>query len=78
MVPQEERTILWEVIVYVILSKKVYTYIHVYVLFLRVSEIELFHCTVRSIVYRRATSHVLTEDPKCIDVEGELLEKVLH
>jgi hypothetical protein len=42
-VPQEERSIFWEVIVSVILSKKC---ISTCVLFRTVSEIELFHCTV--------------------------------
>jgi hypothetical protein len=40
---QEQRSIFWEVTVFVILSKK---YICTYVLFWKVSEIELFHCTV--------------------------------
>jgi hypothetical protein len=44
-VAQEERSIFWEVIISVILRKKVY----VRVLFRTVSEIELLHCTVVSI-----------------------------
>jgi hypothetical protein len=44
------------------------------VLFRTVSEIELFHCTVRSTLYRRATRHVLTRVAKCIDVDGGILE----
>jgi hypothetical protein len=43
-VSQKERSILWEVIVSVILSKK-YIYIHTCVAFRTVSEIQLFHCT---------------------------------
>jgi hypothetical protein len=47
---QEERSILWEVIVSVILSKKVYS---TRVLFRTVSEIELFHCTVPKLLIRK-------------------------
>jgi hypothetical protein len=39
---QEERSIFWEVIVSIILSKK---HVCTFVLFRTVSEIELFHCT---------------------------------
>jgi hypothetical protein len=48
------------------------------VLFRTVSEIELFHCTVHSTLYRRATRHVLTRDAKCIDVDGGIFENVLY
>jgi hypothetical protein len=63
-VSQEERSIFWELIISVILNKK--KCICTCVLFLTVSEIELFHCTL----YRRATRHVLTRVAKCIDVDG--------
>jgi hypothetical protein len=43
----EERSIFWEVIISVILSKKVY------ILFGKVSEIELFHCTVPKLFIRK-------------------------
>jgi hypothetical protein len=59
----------WEVIVSVILSKEVYMY---------VSEIELFHCTVHCTLYRRATRHVLTRVAKCIDVNGGIFENLLY
>jgi hypothetical protein len=49
---QEVRSIFWEVIVSVILSKKC---IRTCVLFRTVSEIQLFHCTVHCTLYRRAT-----------------------
>jgi hypothetical protein len=42
-----------------------------------VSEIELFHCTAHSTLYRRATRHVLTRVAKCIYVDGGILENVL-
>jgi hypothetical protein len=63
---QEERSVFWEVIVSVILSKKC---ICTFVLFRTVSETELFHCTVHCTLYRRATHHVLTRVAKCIDVQ---------
>jgi hypothetical protein len=46
---QEERTIFCEVILSVVLSKKLYTC----VLFRTVSEIELFHCTVPKFLIRK-------------------------
>jgi hypothetical protein len=49
-VSQEERSILWEVIVSVILSKNC---ICTCVLFWTVSEIELFHCTVPKLLIRK-------------------------
>jgi hypothetical protein len=69
-VSQEERSIFWEVIVSVFLSKKC---ICTCVLFRTVSEMELrvFHCTVHCTLYRRATRHVLTRAAKCSDVDGE-------
>jgi hypothetical protein len=44
----------------------------------KVSEIELFHCTVHCTLYRRATRHVLTRVAKCIDVDGGIFENVLY
>jgi hypothetical protein len=44
----------------------------------RFSEIELFQFTVYCTLYRRATRHVLTRVAKCVDVEGGILENVLH
>jgi hypothetical protein len=49
-VSQKERSIFWEVIVSVILSKK---YVCTCVLFRTVSEIELFHCTVSMLLIRK-------------------------
>jgi hypothetical protein len=74
-VSQVERSIFWEVIVSVILNKKC---ICTCALFRTVSEIELFHCTVHCTLYRRATRHVPTRVAKCIDVDGGILENVLH
>jgi hypothetical protein len=56
-------------------KQKVYMY--TCVLFL-VSEIELFHCTVHCTLYRRATRHVLTLVARYIDVDGGILDNVLH
>jgi hypothetical protein len=72
---QEEKSIFWEVIVSVILSKKITC---TYVLFGRVSEIELFYCTVHCTLYRRATRHVLTRVAKNIDVDGGIFENALY
>jgi hypothetical protein len=44
------------------------------VLFQPVSDVELFHCTVHSTLYRRATRHDLTRVAKCIDVDGGIFE----
>jgi hypothetical protein len=43
------------------------------VLFRKITETELFHCTL----YRRATRHVLTRVANCIDVDGGIFENVL-
>jgi hypothetical protein len=72
---EEERSIFWEVIVSIILSKKC---ICTCVLFRTVSEIELFHYTVHCTLYRRATRHVLTRVAKCIDVDGGIYENALY
>jgi hypothetical protein len=64
---QEERSILWEVIVSVILSKEMYTYM-----------CPVFHCTVQCTLYRGATRHVLTRAANCIDVDGGIFENVLY
>jgi hypothetical protein len=41
-----------------------------------VSEIEVFHCTVHSTLYRGPAHHVLTRVAKCIDVDGGIFETV--
>jgi hypothetical protein len=74
---QEKRSIFWEVIVSVILSKKKNLIIST-VLIGTVSEIQLLHCTVHCTLYRRATRHVLTRVAKCIDVDGGIFENVLY
>jgi hypothetical protein len=51
MVSQEERLIFWEVIVLVILCKKMYIY--TCVLFRKLSKIELFHCTVPELLIKK-------------------------
>jgi hypothetical protein len=66
-VSQEERSVFWEVIVSIILSKNVY----VRVLFRTVSELEL-------LLYRWATCHVLTRAAKCINVDRGIFENVLY
>jgi hypothetical protein len=75
----EERSIFWEVIVSVILSKQ---FICTCVVFGTVSEIELFHVIARikerQDALRRATHHVLTRAAKCIDVDGGIIENVLY
>jgi hypothetical protein len=49
-----------------------------YVLFRKLSEIELFHCTVLWDALRRTTHHVLTRVAKCIGVDGGILENILY
>jgi hypothetical protein len=61
---QEEKSISWEVIVSVILSK-ISVYVHV-------------SCTVLWTLYRGKTRHVLTRVAKCIDVDGGIFENVLY
>jgi hypothetical protein len=68
-VSQEGRSIFWEVIVSVTLSKKVYMYMCPIPNGFRDSAISL---------YRGATRHVLTRVAKCIDVDGGIFENVLH
>jgi hypothetical protein len=48
-VSQEQRSVFWEVIVSATLSKKS---VYVNVIFLTVSEVELFHCTVPKVLIR--------------------------
>jgi hypothetical protein len=72
-VSQEERSIFWEVIVSVILSKNLYMYMcHVPNGF-RDRAISL--C---SALCRRATRHVLRRVAKCIEVDGGIFENVLY
>jgi hypothetical protein len=47
---QEERSIFWEVIASVILSKEMYVQI---ILFRTVSEVEIFHCTFPKLLIRK-------------------------
>jgi hypothetical protein len=44
-----ERSIFWEVILSVILNKKVYMYMY----YIPVSEIEVFHCTIPNFLTRK-------------------------
>jgi hypothetical protein len=73
--PQDERSIFWEVIVSFILSRK---WICTCILFWTVSEIELFHCTVHCTLYRRVPRYVLARVAKCIDIDGGILENILY
>jgi hypothetical protein len=66
---QKKRSVYLEVIVSVILSKKVYMYMCPIPNGFRDRAISL---------YRRTTRHVLTRVAKCIDVDGGILENVLH
>jgi hypothetical protein len=67
-VSEEEGSIFWEVIVSVILSKKVYMYMCPIPNRFRDRAISL---------YRRATRHVLTRVAKCIDVDGGIFQKCI-
>jgi hypothetical protein len=79
-VSQEKKSIFWEVIILVILSKKVYIYIHTHThthararaLFRTVPEIELIQCTEEHHAVSRQ------EFQSCIDVDGGILENVLY
>jgi hypothetical protein len=73
---QEERSVFWEVIVSVILSKKkVYMYLCPIPNGFRDRAISLY-----TTLYRRATLHVLTRVAKYsyIDVDGRIFGNVLH
>jgi hypothetical protein len=72
-VSQEERSVFWEVIVSVILSKILYIYMCPIRNCFGDTAISL-RCTVYSV---RATHHVLTRVAKCIDVGG-IFENALH
>jgi hypothetical protein len=72
---QKERSVFREVIVSVILSKKVYMYMCPIPNGFRDTA---FHPTVHCALYRRATRHVLTRVAKCIDVDGGIFENVLY
>jgi hypothetical protein len=65
-VSQEERSVLWEVIVSVILNKSC---IYTCVLFRTVSEIELFHCTVRCTDMQHAISSHELQDALMLTVK---------
>jgi hypothetical protein len=65
-VSQEERSLFWEVIVLVILSKNMRMYISPIPTGFR-----------DSTLYRSATRHVLTLAAKCIDVGGGIFEKYI-
>jgi hypothetical protein len=68
-VSQEERSVFWEAIVSVILSKKKKKSVYV-----RVFYSERFRDRAISL-YRLATRHVLTRVAKCIDVDGGIFRK---
>jgi hypothetical protein len=72
-VSQEERSIFWEVIVLVILSKNVYVYMCPILNGFRDRAISLY-----STLYRQATHHVLTRVAKHIDVHSGIFENVLY
>jgi hypothetical protein len=70
---QEERSIFWEVIVSVILSKKLYMYMCPIPNGFPERAVSL-----HSTLYRRATRHVLTRVAKCVDVDGGIFDNVLY
>jgi hypothetical protein len=75
-VVQEERSIFLEVIVSVILSKKLYMCMCPIPNGFRVRAIPLYSSTVvREDALRRATCHVLSRVTKCIDADGGIFEK---
>jgi hypothetical protein len=75
MVSQEERSIFWEVIVSVILNKKVCMYMCPIPNGFRARAISLY----RNIkMHSDATRHVLTEVAKSIDVGGGSFENVSY
>jgi hypothetical protein len=76
--PQEERSIFWEVIVSVILSKKLYMYVCPIPNGFRDRAISMYSTVLYCTLYRRATRHVLTRLAKCIDVDGGIFENVLY
>jgi hypothetical protein len=59
---QEERLIFWEVIISIIVSKKLYMYM----------------CPIPNRFRDQATNHVLTRVAKCIDVDGGIFENVFY
>jgi hypothetical protein len=70
---QEERSVFWEVIVPVILSKNLYKYMSPILNGFQDRAVSLYSTT-----YRRATCHVLIRVAKCIDVDGGIFENVLY
>ncbi|PNF31997.1 hypothetical protein B7P43_G06550, partial [Cryptotermes secundus] len=81
-VSQKERSIFWEVIVSVILSKKLYMYMCPIPNSFRDTAISLYSTltlnTVHCTLYRRATRHVLTRGAKCIVFDGGIFENILY
>jgi hypothetical protein len=72
-VSQQERSILWEVIVSLILCKNMYMFMCPIPNFFRDRAISLY-----STLYRRATRHVLTRVAKCIDVDRGVFKNILY
>jgi hypothetical protein len=72
---REERSIFWEILASAILSKEVYIYMCYIPNSVRDRAISLY-----SALYTVQTNntHVLTRVAKCIEVDGEILENVLH
>jgi hypothetical protein len=68
---QEERSIFWEVIISVIISKMAYTYMCPIPNGFQDGAISLY-----STLYRKAKRHVLTRVAKCIKVDGGIFENV--
>ena len=76
-VSQEERSIFWEVIISVILSKK--NFIWTYVLFRTVSEIEPFECkTTKLLIRKRYYEYVLFLIPVFIVQVTELVQFIIN
>jgi hypothetical protein len=78
-VSQKEMSIFWEVVVLVIVSKKVYMYIYLIPNCFRDIAISCHRqLKEHQDAPRQATSHVLTRVAKCTDVDGGILEDVLY
>jgi hypothetical protein len=75
---QEEKSLFWEVIVKVILSRKLYIYMCSIPNGFRDRAMDVIsRIKERQDALRRATRHVLTRVAKCIDVEGGIFENIL-
>jgi hypothetical protein len=76
---QDERSVFWKVVISVILSKKLYTYMCSIPNGFRDRAMDVIvRKKQRQDLLSRATRHVLTRVAKCIDVDGGIFENVLY